>query len=90
MFKLCTMSRSNQTLCNSSWPSLIFIKEEYEEDSTEYSGDEEEALVMEEDKVKNQYSVILVEYSDITRGSVLMHSVHTSQQASIILKFSLC
>ena len=89
MFKLRTMSSSNQTPCSSSWPSLSFSKEEYEEDSTEDSGDEEEASVEEEDKIENQSSVIPVEYSGNTRGSVLMRSVHIVRPASIMLKISL-
>ena len=55
----------------------------------EDSGDEEEAFLEEEDKVENQSSVILVEYLGTTRGSSLMHSVHTVRPVSKMLKISL-
>ena len=89
MFKLRTMSSNNQTPCSNSWPSLSLSKEESEEDSTEDSGDEEEALVEDKDEVDNQSSVIPMEYLDTTRGSVLMRNVHTVRPTSIMLKISL-
>ena len=85
MFKLCTMSSSNQSHRSSKWPSLSFNKE----DSVEDSKVEEEALVEEEDKVENHSSVIPMEYLSTTRGSVLMCSVPTMWPSSIMLKISL-
>ena len=89
MFKLRTMSSSNQTPHSNSWPSLSFSKEGSEEDSIEGSGDEEEASIKEEDEVKNQSSAIHLEHLGTIRGSVLMHSVHTVWLASITSKISL-
>ena len=83
------MSSSNQTLHNNNWPNLSFRKEELEEDSTENSEDEEDALVEEEDKVENQSNVIPMEYSGNVKGSALMHSAHIVHPTSIMLKISL-
>ena len=55
----------------------------------EDSEDEEEDSVEEKDEVENQSSVIPMEYSGTTRGSVLMRSVHTVWPTSIMLKISL-
>ena len=89
MFKLRTMSSSNQTPRSSRWPSLCFNKEESEEDSTEDSEEKEEASVEEEDEVENQSSVIPMEYLGTIRGSAFMSSVHTVRPMNIMLKISL-
>ena len=55
----------------------------------EDSKDKEEASVEAEGEALNQSSVIPMEYSSTTRGSVLMHSVHTMWPVSIMVKISL-
>ena len=86
MFKLHTMSSSNQTHRSNKWPNCSFSKKESKEDFAEGSEVEEEDLVEEEDEVMNQSSVTHVGYLGIIRENALMRSLHTVQPVIIMSK----